>query len=1805
MFDVRCTAGRHALHGTQYAKHAEIRLCGTEHSTHSQQKSLADQLAAWRDSFKIGDARRALQSEHRDRQWTCAVLFSGGCLDTLAAIRTGFTPLWGCETNQAQGRMWEHLTGTTCLGDVFGAAAATAARVKYIKAGAPCPDYARSGTQRGADGETGWMFVKQAEVIEQQRPWAFCLEISDYAEEVHDGREMKKVHTQLSRHYVVKQRKLAVWRYGDPSNRKRIFMVGVLRELGQAAYEFQFPRSDFDESNVPTARTIAVPDAEVKPRYWRQDAVEEYHAWSNQPGRLHKIASTGEGMGPSRLPHAIYAWDGLLNGQTTLNGGGRRPELGWQSGQPISRTRLTVPVETLRAASLPSDYQEWSCGYADGEHNSTFLRRCVNNGVPLRTGTAIDAAVLQVLQRAKHRAEHPVSKWASLAHVTKPMRSILFDTGANGSLCKRDIEQWLSNPSPSSVNITVANQESLVGCVDGRVHCNVLNTARHSGMAQSTSFSFNTTTTDGLAMELLSFDEFYRDGWGVHCRPISLGGVCEMYKVDSNKQTSARVPLRYDWAGAGGFCLDYCVIRDKQPPHTDWLARYAQDQYQANSAATVGRVRYFDTDQYRAMLDRCQQSSDVFSIIQGKAENDRVLRGVKAGLRSDKQKLTERELHELFGHIGYMPGCKICKLAGGAARRIRSKVDPHREERPGHTWHVDTVTMSHRSDEGCKYLTILRCAATGKFKLIPHYLKSDICELVREWISVLREDPAFHSCPYKVISQLRIDNAGEWGKDCQKWQQMVEEAGVECIYSCPDRKESHAAAERNCGIIEVVIKSILMQSNLPQSWWQLAAAQAEFLLDRLPMASQAPSLGPLGDRARPLELFTRGAYERRQIDRELSYFMLLGTPALVHTTAKGSALQPKTRWGIAVGMYREQVIFRCPYSKSTFRSKSFAAFRLREGLNFAQFLGLPALKSTQCSAAIPSDFNQVVTVELPAMAEQAEAGVADAVVAEVRAAGELATAVPVVTVEPGQLELGGSVHVIDSAGNQLLPDSEFHLAHKQSDGAAGHSTSRAIGEPVVARESQALEHGSGQLSYVDVSPSAELQAQLDAWDAKQCQTKGVVSVEFDNFTKMCKLHKLPFEQHGRYKHWLVEQGIIAAADLPAEQRGARLQPGLNFPYPSGSAWLEAVRNGSRKRRRALQVDTDWDESAVEYAECWLQGQLRSQHKTVRSGGAYSFNIRVANAQIRAAAGRKVKTRRTKAVSTSKVQAPANTWEALTGDDVPDWVRSMGNEFYGLCEMGVFGLGYTRQHLLEIGIDLSVKPAVPIGEYFECKFDVNGELNKRKTRMAIQGHARDMKKGVHFNETFAATPRESTTRLLQALVVLLNLSRLSFDITKAYCWADLPPEERIALKYPSAFKEYDHVTGEELYLVQLKNLYGSPSAGRNFGKQRDAVIQEKFNGDGWSCDRCRMDPCLFRISKQYTEAGVQVTKRAWLLAHVDDCDMVGEGEQILADAFAVCQSIWKCEQVSSDFMLGVRRRLTHADDGTVASAEIDMIPFVEGMSEVFKQHLPDSNTMTEPVPEKFTVSKLDVVPETEVQQVLNDGFQAGMGMALWAARHCFPECRLGCSLLCRVMAKPSRAAFQALMQMIAWIYKHRSRGIKFTADVNPTPVYLVDASNKPDPADGKCQFGYVCMWMGGPLLEHSKKLRHIGLSSQHNKHMPMHFANRSIVWLRQLLEEMGLHELLQEPTVLWADNKPANILSKEDIVGSGNQYIYLPYHFNKETQELGFSRTEYIKSQDNLADLMTKAVSSKTLQDLLRSLTGHDHRLIKRLIESLK
>ena len=158
------------------------------------------------------------------------------------------------------------------------------------------------------------------------------------------------------------------------------------------------------------------------------------------------------------------------------------------------------------------------------------------------------------------------------------------------------------------------------------------------------------------------------------------------------------------------------------------IGRSVEDNLKANSATMLSQVKYLDGKELRAMANDIakEKSKDVLQVIVGQMQNDYDIQGVKAGHRSNKSRLTELKFHKLFGRLGFCPGCDVCHLAKGSSRRIRSKVDSHREMRPGHTWCMDTVTLSHRSDNGSKYMTVLRCEASNKFKIFCHYLKDDI-----------------------------------------------------------------------------------------------------------------------------------------------------------------------------------------------------------------------------------------------------------------------------------------------------------------------------------------------------------------------------------------------------------------------------------------------------------------------------------------------------------------------------------------------------------------------------------------------------------------------------------------------------------------------------------------------------------------------------------------------------------------------------------------------------------------------------------------------------------------------------------------------------------------------------------------------------------------------------------------------------------------------------------------------------------------------------------------------------------------------
>lgn len=125
-----------------------------------------------------------------------------------------------------------------------------------------------------------------------------------------------------------------------------------------------------------------------------------------------------------------------------------------------------------------------------------------------------------------------------------------------------------------------------------------------------------------------------------------------------------------------------------------------------------------------------------------------------------------------------------------------------------------------------------------------------------------------------------------------------------------------------------------------------------------------------------------------------------------------------------------------------------------------------------------------------------------------------------------------------------------------------------------------------------------------------------------------------------------------------------------------------------------------------------------------------------------------------------------------------------------------------------------------------------------------------------------------------------------------------------------------------------------------------------------------------------------------------------------------------------------------------------------------------------------------------------------------------------------------------------------------------------------------------------IIAVSKKLAHVGLSAAHNEYMAAHWANRATMWLRDLLCEMGLEDVVSKPTDTYGDNKAANLLCEEDIVTCGNQFMQVPYHFNKEAMQQGVVTMHHVPPAENIADLFTKSVSQQVLERLLPLLLGY-------------
>jgi hypothetical protein len=131
-----------------------------------------------------------------------------------------------------------------------------------------------------------------------------------------------------------------------------------------------------------------------------------------------------------------------------------------------------------------------------------------------------------------------------------------------------------------------------------------------------------------------------------------------------------------------------------------------------------------------------------------------------------------------------------------------------------------------------------------------------------------------------------------------------------------------------------------------------------------------------------------------------------------------------------------------------------------------------------------------------------------------------------------------------------------------------------------------------------------------------------------------------------------------------------------------------------------------------------------------------------------------------------------------------------------------------------------------------------------------------------------------------------------------------------------------------------------------------------------------------------------------------------------------------------------------------------------------------------------------------------------------------------------------------------------------------------------------------MFIGGNLMTwRSKKQNVVALSSAEAEFRGMAKGLCELLWLKGLLTEIVFAPRCEMD--LFCDNKAAIDISHNLIQHDRTKHVEIDRHFINQNLETKTIRFSFVKSKDQLTDLLTKAVDSKEFHNSLDKLGIRD------------
>jgi hypothetical protein len=498
----------------------------------------------------------------------------------------------------------------------------------------------------------------------------------------------------------------------------------------------------------------------------------------------------------------------------------------------------------------------------------------------------------------------------------------------------------------------------------------------------------------------------------------------------------------------------------------------------------------------------------------------------------------------------------------------------------------------------------------------------------------------------------------------------------------------------------------------------------------------------------------------------------------------------------------------------------------------------------------------------------------------------------------------------------------------------------------------------------------------------------------------------------------------------------------------------------------------------------------------------------------------------------------------------DFLEAEMNEINGILD----GAAYEKAHK-------ELPPGTKIYDTLTLRDKKKNGPKKGKAKVRVC-----VKKGPENVESHSPTVQMPTLRALLALLAAKKAKGAAGDFPQAYLNAD---QEIYYVWPPKTARQYDE-HGNRLVWALPKALYGGRASGRHWYKMlRKWFTTHGFHVSVW-------DPCLF--IKVDPDGNFH-----YVGLYVDDLMHVYSDEEAYKALV---------EEFRKDFRGYSELPLTEIFNAEVSVTDkfvtLSQTRYIEALQEKFLEGENVSTTRTPAHTDlEDIVKKAAETGKAQLSAEEHAKYREIVGAILYIATVSRPDVAVAVGLLSRVLEYPNAATLEAAYRVLRYLVTTKVLGLRWTVGGDTTLSGMSDANW----AVVKSTSGYVFFLCQAAIAFIAKKQVAIAMSSTEAEIMAASLAALEAVFLRGILSEMQCVQ--KQPTVIGVDNQGAVALAKNYISNSRTKHIERRHLKIRELVEEMMVLPEFVPTDENVADIMTKPLGRAKFEKFRKILLNHE------------